>query len=194
MSAAAGQFALADLLTRAGAHIHGRRADCPRCKRRRTVSFDESKGVYHCHGAGCEFSGGAAKLARELGLATRLTAAEYRELCQGRERADRAARALYERVKARRFELLDHLHSLNRFESQARELGMNDSAAWDTLERVYRERPIALAELAILENCGAADLLRFLGASPERREREVGRLMMRGWVHDSRGGLVEVSW
>ena len=78
MSTTAQHFALTDLLTRAGAHIRGRRADCPRCKRQRAVSFDESRGVYHCHGSGCDFSGGTVKLAREQGLAARLTAAEYR--------------------------------------------------------------------------------------------------------------------
>ena len=75
MSTTAQHFALTDLLTRAGAHIRGRRADCPRCKRQRAVSFDESRGVYHCHGSGCEFSGGTVKLAREQGLVARLTAA-----------------------------------------------------------------------------------------------------------------------
>jgi hypothetical protein len=77
VSATPQHFALTDLLTRAGARIRGRRADCPRCKRHRTVSFDESRGVYHCHGGGCDFSGGAVRLARELGLTQQLSGAEY---------------------------------------------------------------------------------------------------------------------
>jgi ribosomal protein L37AE/L43A len=159
VSATAQPFALTDLLTRAGAQIRGRRVDCPRCKRQRTVSFDESRGVYHCHGAGCDFSGGAAKLAREQGLTTRLTAAEYREVCQNRERADRAARLLYKRVKARRFELSGLLHTVNDMESAAHILGPDNPATWDALAQVCGKRPGLLAELAILENCGAADLI-----------------------------------
>ena len=57
--------------TRTGARIRGNgRADCPRCKRQRAVSFDESRGIHYCHGAGCDFSGGSVKLAREQGLTT----------------------------------------------------------------------------------------------------------------------------
>ncbi len=94
MSGTAQPFALTDLLTRAGARIRGRRADCPKCKRQRTVSFDESRGVYHCHGAGCAFSGGAETLARELGLARQLGEAEYRELRQNRKGGTSGAGAL----------------------------------------------------------------------------------------------------
>jgi len=191
MSVVAQDFALADLLATAGARIRGRnRADCPKCKRQRTVSFDESRGVYHCHGAGCDFSGGAAKLAREQGLTTRLTVAEYRAICQERERADRAARALYEGVKARRFELLDRLHDLNRLESSAHGAGLTE-AALATLATVYRERPGILAELAVLENCGAADLARFLSADSATRESAIDRVLIHGGLHDSSGKFVE---
>src|SRR5208282_2380590 len=124
---------LTDLLTRAGARIRGRRADCPRCKRLRTVSFDESRGVYHCHGGGCDFSGGAVRLARELGIARQLSGAEYRELCQNQERADRAARELYGRVKARRLELSEQLRWLGRLEVLAHEAG-DHATTWDALE------------------------------------------------------------
>lgn len=184
-------LALTDLLTRAGARICGRRADCPKCKRQRTVSFDESRGVYHCHGAGCNFSGGAAKLAREQGLTTRLTANEYREVCQNRQRADRAARVLYERVKARRFELQEELHALNRIEAGAHDAGPTD-AVWDALARVYAERPALLVELATLENGGAADLVRFLSADPATRGRVVASVTERGGLYNLDGRFVEV--
>lgn len=192
MSATAHPFALTELLTRVGARIRGRgRADCPKCKRQRTVSFDESRGVYYCHGAGCAFSGGAKTLARELGLARQLGEAEYRELRQNRERADDAARALYDRVKARRLELSEQLLGLGRLEVAAHEAGVNHMATWDALEMVYRDRPALLAELAILENCGAADLIRFLSTDNATRARVIASVIERGGLYDSNGKFVE---
>ena len=168
-------MALTDLLTRAGARIRGRnRADCPRCKRQRAVSFDESKAVFHCHGAGCNFSGGSGTLARELGLGRRLSPAEYREAIDNRQRADRAARLLYDRVQAWRFEFLARLRSLGRLELQAHEAGADHPATWDALALVYREQPAILAELAILEDSSAADLLQFLTRSPRQLEIDAG--------------------
>lgn len=193
MSATAQQFALTDLLKKAGAHIRGRRADCPRCKRQRAVSFDESRGVYHCHGSGCEFSGGTVKLAREQGLASRLTAAEYHEFLQEREQADRAARSLYERVRAWRFELLDYLRTLGDLDSLAHRLGPDNPETWNALSAVYAERPAVLAELTILENAGAADLLRFLSAEPEVREQSIDGVLTRGGLTDAYGRFMEVS-
>lgn len=194
MSPAAQPFALAELLTRTGARIRGRnRADCPRCKRQRTVSFDESRGVYHCHGQGCDFSGGAVKLAREQGLARRLTPAEYRELRQERQRADRAARALYERVKARRFELSDFLRTLNDMEATGQRLRPDNPQAWDALSTVYAERPAVLAELAILENAPAAKLLEFLSGDGETRERMIGRVLFQGGLYGAGKRFVEVQ-
>lgn len=192
MSAAAQPFALTELLTRAGARIRGRRADCPRCKRQRSVSFDESRGVYHCHGAGCDFSGGVLKLARELGLAPRLSGTEYRAFVQNQERADRAARELYGHVKARRFELMEQLRWLGRLEVRAHEAGLNHPATWDALGMIYRDRPALLAELAIIENCGAAYLNRFLSERQEAREREIDGVLVRGGIWDSQGKFVEV--
>ena len=176
---------------RAGAHIRGRRADCPKCKRLRTVSFDESRGVYHCHGAGCDFSGGALTLARELGLVRPLSGAEYHELRQNQERAARAARALYDTVKARRLELMEEVRGLGRLELGAH-TAPNHPLTWDSLSTVYRERPAALAELAILENCGAGDLIRFLSVPQQARDRVIGNVLMRGGVWDSQRKFVEV--
>ena len=180
MSVTAVEFALTDLLTRAGARIRGRRADCPRCKRRRSVSFDESRGVYHCHGAGCDFSGWVVKLAREQGLARPLSHAERQRLHRDWERADRAARALYQRTKARRFELLEELQRLNHLELQAHEAGPDHPATWGALALLYGEEPAVLAELAILENRGAADLIRFLTADGAARESEIAGVIEHG--------------
>jgi len=193
LSTIAQRFTLTDLLTRAGAHIRGRRANCPKCKRQRTVSIDETRGLYHCHGAGCDFSGGAAKLARELGLARQLTGAEYREFRENQERADRAARALYEQVRARRFRVSEWVRTSGWLEVWAHERGPGNSAAWDVLEMVYRDRPALLAELAILENCGAADLLRFLSADNETRERVIKVVIERGGLYDRAGRFVDLT-
>ena len=191
MSATVIRYDLLDLLQKAGARIRGRnRAHCPRCKRSRSVSFDESRGVYHCHGQGCDFSGGAGTLARELGLARPLSPGERQRLHREWERADRAARALYERVKARRFELLEELRGLGRAELGAHGAGMNHPATWGALALVYRRRPAILAELAILENCGAADLIRFLSAGSELRERVIDAVTLRGGLYDTRAGKV----
>jgi hypothetical protein len=157
------------------------------------VSFDESRGVYHCHGAGCDFSGGAAKLAREQGLAEHLTPAEYHEVRQNRERADRAAHAIYERVKTRRFELLEHLHALNSIEQGADQAGPRHLRVWEALALVYRERPLILAELTILEDSPPSELIRFLAMNPADQGREIDRTLIRGGVFDSRGRFAEVT-
>jgi hypothetical protein len=191
--AATGQeFAVTDLLERAGARLRGRgRADCPWCKRSRSVSFDDTRGVYHCHGAGCDFSGGVAKLAQQLGLARRLSSAQYRELRQNREHGDRSARALYQRVRARRLELLERLRGLRRIELRAHDAGIDHPATWGALALVYRELPALLAELALLENTGGIELVRFSCAGPERRAQAINDVLMRGGLYNSRGDFVE---
>lgn len=187
------QFALDDLLVIAGARIRGRgRADCPRCQRPRALSFDESRGVYHCHGSGCDFSGGAAKLARELGLSRPLGSAEREQFRWKQERADHAARTLYARVQARRFELLNELRALGRLGLLAHEAGANHPATWGALALLYREWPGVAAELRILENCGAADLIRFLSAAPGLREHAIDGVIKAGGFYDSRGRFVEI--
>jgi hypothetical protein len=184
---ASAELPFSDLLTRAGAVIRSRtRADCPRCKRQRAINFDESKGVYHCHGAGCDFSGGSAKLARDLGLARTLSRQERGQLHQQYESADRAARVLYARVKARRFELLQELRWLGRIEWQADQAGMDHHGTWDALALVYRQRPGLLAELAILENWGAADLVQFFRADAEIRQRAIARVIAGGGLWEKR--------
>jgi hypothetical protein len=192
-TAIAQQFALDDLLVRAGARIRGRgRADCPRCQRPRALSFDGSRGVYYCHGAGCDFSGGAVKLARELGLARPLCPGEREQLRRKEERADRAARALYARVHARRFELLNELRALSRLGLRAHEAGANHPATWGALALLYREWPGVAAELGVLENCSAADLIRFLSAAPELRARVLDGVLTAGGLYDSRARFVEI--
>jgi hypothetical protein len=127
--------------------------------------------VFYCHK--CQWKGNSIILAKELGVYRRLPSAEYRKLSRDRERADCAARALYELIKARRFELLDELDTLHCLESQAHEAGPDHPATWDSLALCYSRWPRVLAELAVLENAGAAELVRFVSAGPEERERAI---------------------
>jgi ribosomal protein L37AE/L43A len=173
-------LSLIGLLARAGAPIRGHsRADCPKCKRSRSVSFDECKGVYHCHAAGCEFSGGALKLARELGFVERLSPAKYRDLREHHDRAARVAQALFERIQARRFELLEELRSSSRLEQHAHEAGSDHPATWPALALVYAEQPRIEAELAVPESTPARDLVRFLGSDERTRAEIVAKVIER---------------
>jgi hypothetical protein len=131
-------------------------------------------------------------LAKELGLYLRLSPAKYRELQQLREQADRAARTLYERVKARRLEIMEQLRNFGRIELGAH-VAPTHPLAWDDLAMVYSQRPAALAELTALENCGASDLFRFLTADNATRERAITRVIGRGGVYDPADKFVEVG-
>lgn len=162
------QYSLSSLLEQAGAHpAGGKRWNCPECDGRRTVSVDEGRGLYRCHHAGCSFSGNVAKLARELGLAKRQTPPEYRELRQNRERADQAARSLYEHVKARRRELNEVHQQYLDIIRLSHELGPTD-CAWDALEMAYQVLPYVRMELIALEDADAAAALAILSGGPER--------------------------
>jgi len=186
---AAAPFEIGSLLEQAGARPRGNRHDCPKCGGLRTITRTDE--CFYCHK--CQWKGNTVSLAKELGLYQRLSPAEYRELRQERERADRAARALYERVKARRFQLLDGLDTLNRLELVAHEAGRDNPATWDGLAPVYGRRPTLLAELAILENGGAADLIRFLSADNAVREWAIKRVIERGGLYGHVSEVVEVG-
>ena len=185
-------YSTRELLEQAGSRIRERnRADCPKCKGYRTVSFNERKGVYFCHHAGCDFSGTAEKLAYELGLAQRFTPAERQERNQNRKRADRAAHALYQQVQARRFELLDRLHTLCEMESTAHGSGPDNPQGWDAFRAVYAERPVILAELSVLENALVRDLL-VLFSNPQEHANMIDRVIVHGGLFDSEDKFVEV--
>lgn len=132
-------------------------------------------------------------MAKERGLLQRATPAEYTRQRRERERADDLAGRLYQQVKTQRFELLDELHMLNRLESSANDAGPDAENAWDELTEVYSKRGPILAELAILENCGAAHVIRFLAADTEAHRRAVAQVISRGGIHDASGRFVEVT-
>ena len=189
------EFDLANLLERAGAHPprHGRKWDCGRCQGRACLSVDLDRGLFHCFHGACGFSGSSAKLARELGLARRVSPNEYHRISQERARADLVARALYEGIKARRFAMLDEINSLNRLEWRAHEAGPDNPAIWDALALVYGRRPSLLAELANSESCGAADSVRFLTANTQTREVVVGKVQDRGGLYSGPGQFLDLT-
>jgi hypothetical protein len=132
-------------------------------------------------------------LAKELGIYRRLSSAEYQKLRQRRERAHEAAERLYAAVRVRRFELYDELRSLSPIETVAHLAGLEHPAAWDALETAYRNRPALLAELSILENCGAPDLVRFLSADNATRGRVIASVIERGGLYDCGGKFFEAT-
>jgi hypothetical protein len=180
---------LPTLLETAGAHPRGNRHDCPKCGGFRTITH--SAEAFFCHK--CQWKGNTFTLAKELGVYRRLSSAEYQKLRQRRERAHEAAERLYAAVRVRRFELYDELRGLSRIDAGGHQAGLGYPAAWDALEMGYRNRPALLAELSILENCGAADLVKFLSADDETRGRVIARVIQRGGLYDCGGKFIEVT-
>jgi len=180
------------LLAEAGARPAGpRRYDCPECGSRRTVSVDEGRGLFHCHHAGCGFSGGVGTLRKRLGLRREwLPRAEYVRQRKERERVHDAAQRLARAVHARRVELLDSLSHVNRLEALIHDAGPSE-ASWEVLALVYAERSGIVAELAVLESASAADLVRFFTADAETRQHAIERVIERGGLYDFDGKWVE---
>lgn len=184
------QYGMTELLSLRGAKIRGRnRADCPGCRGFRTISFTGE--VFHCFK--CSWKGNTLTLARDLGLLRRIPQAEYQRRQQDHEMAHEAADRLYKRVRARRFELLCELHALNDLETRAHSAGPEAESIWDALITVHVRGELILAELAILENCGAADLTKFLAADTETRRKAVTQVIEWGGVYNASGRFVEVA-
>jgi hypothetical protein len=88
---------------------------------------------------------------------------------------------------------LDNLHASNALELRARSADPDAENTWEDLSAVYASCGPILAELAILENCGAADLIRFLAADAETRRQAVTQVIEWGGVYDASGRFVEVA-
>lgn len=190
MSAAVAEYELVPLLEQAGARPRGNRHDCPKCGGVRTVTHTAE--CFYCHR--CQWKGNAVTLAKELGIRRAwLPRAEYIRQQQDRERAHKAAARLAAAVHTRRMELLGSLQYLNRLEAVAHDAGADDAATWGALALACRDRQPVLAELAILENCGAPDLIRFLSGDPETRERAIDAVLTAGGLYRCAGRFVEVS-
>jgi hypothetical protein len=186
------QDSMENLLVISGATLRGRnRADCPQCHHGRTIAYTSE--TFFCHEASCGWKGNTITLARDLGLLLRTALPECKRQKREREHARELAEKLYEQVKARRFELLDELHILNRLELMPHDGGPDVERVWDDLSAVYAKRGPILAELAILENGGATDLVRFLAADPQTRAEWITEVIESGGLFDSGRRFVEVD-
>jgi hypothetical protein len=150
-----------DLLWQTGARPSGRhRFDCPDCGGKSTVAVDETKGVFFCHHANCEFNGGIGTLKKRLGISRQwLPKEEYLRQKRVREYRRLQAETLYETVRSRRLSLLDELNAYNRLEWQAHDAGPGHPATWDALALVYRQQPRIEQELDFLESASAQELI-----------------------------------
>jgi hypothetical protein len=156
---------LLDLLEQAGTIVHSRRGDCPRCKRRRSVSIDPEQGLFMCHGFNCDFHGNIKTLQRWLGIEREwLPRGEYIRRRGQERRADAMAPHLYSRLQSRRLELLNELRAFDRLEMKAHEAGPDHPATWGALAVVYRQRPEVEAALDWLERTNARELVHFFSS------------------------------
>lgn len=196
MSAAI-ELEITELLEQAGAvpPRHGRgKWTCPECKCP-ALGVNKDRGLYHCFHAGCAFHGGIGTLRKRLGLRREwLPRAEHLRLRREREQANKAAEQLYATIKARRLELLDQIHSLNRIEQGAHRSGADRPETWLALAMVHAERPSMLVELAILENCRVPELVRFLTADTQTRQAAVDRVLGWGGLQDASGKFLELTY
>jgi ribosomal protein L37AE/L43A len=187
------KFSQAELLERVGATLRGHnRADCPWCGGRRTISYADE--VYFCHRCGAK--GNAVSLARELGLARRLSSAEARALRLERERADRAAHAFLAEVKGARFGLGGLHIELLKLRHEARErlkVNHDDVPAWETLAHVHTELPRARAAYVLLSDGTVGDRLAWLEANEGTRREMADRILQAGGVPTYDGKWVEVE-
>jgi ribosomal protein L37AE/L43A len=193
MTAVAVEFPLVALLERAGATLRSRsRADCPRCGGKRTISHTDE--VFYCHHAGCEFTGSALTLAKELGLAPERSADERRQFAQLRKRAHEKAGLVYQRVKARRWKLYDTHQNLLTIWTNAREaLGENpqNSTAWAGLAFAQSRLDEVRAALLLLEDGPFPDVLAFLNAAPAEQGRRVRAIIQAGGLLSRHGKFLE---
>ena len=148
------EYSMPELLERAGCPLRGRnRADCARCKGWRTVSYNDQ--VFCCHHAGCDFKGNRITIAKELSLLRRLPPGEVRALRRAREEAERLARIIVAKRKARRWALQaqhQRLVGIRLGAIERLEHDREDSDAWGALAFVYRELPEVQQELDRLES------------------------------------------
>ncbi|HXH51353.1 MAG TPA: hypothetical protein VNM47_18600 [Terriglobia bacterium] len=182
------QYDVPILLQMAGAKPRGNRHDCPKCGTRRTVT--NTADCFFCHH--CQWKGNGVTLAKELGVYRRLPGAEYRELSRRRERARIAAERLHGAIQAQRNGLLDRLRDLNQLEIACHRTGPTE-AGWEGVQMVDSRRPGILAELTVLENATAADLIKFFLASSKARRETIERVLASRGFSPRVGEFIEVQ-
>ena len=190
------QYEVPELLVRAGATLRPHnRADCPRCGRRRAVSYTPE--LYFCHGVDCQFAGNDFLLASELGVLNPLPPGEAKRQREARERARQAAQFLQERIRQRVSGLQkQHRDLLDLYFGALRRLKPNpqDEIGWTLLAYTYREIPLIRAELAILEESPIKERLAFLGGSKTQKEEAVAEVLMAGGLYNSGEMFVEIGF
>lgn len=182
-----------ELLEQIGARPAGlRRRDCPDCGGKRTVAVDEERALFYCHHAGCNFHGGVGALRKRLGLRREwLPRSEYLRQQRERERTHEAARRLEGAVRSRRRKLLDSLRELDELATLAPDAAPTE-VVWARLSSTYRQRSTVLAELAILENWSARDMVSFLLGTQQGRKEAIDDVLSAGGLYGSDGRFVEV--
>ena len=187
------EYAMPELLEYAGCTLRGHnRSDCAWCKGRRTISYTDE--VYCCHRCGAK--GNSFTLARELGLAQRLSRAEARAMCLERERAQAAAIAFLALVQAIRFGVTAlHIELLNLRDEAHEQLKANhdDETAWEKLDYFYSEFPRVRAELVLLSDGTVGDRLAWLKANEETRREMSDRVLQVGGLPTFDGKWAEVG-
>jgi hypothetical protein len=180
------------LLGMVGARPCGpRRYNCPDCGSLRTVSVDEARGLFHCHHAGCGFSGDVATLRRRLGLRREwLPRDQYLRLKREQAQAQAAAERLALAVHRRRMEVVELLEALAESERLVQLVGPDTDNAWDLLELVDRRRPLLITELVFLENATAAAVAPSLAASQEEQDGMIAQITFEGGVSTYEGKFV----
>jgi len=172
------EYAVPELLENAGCTLRGRnRSDCAWCKGRRTISYTDE--VYCCHRCGAK--GNSFTLARELGLAPRLSRAEAQAMRLEKERAEAVANAFLARVRAARFGLTAlHMELLNLRDEAHERLKANhdDETAWEILACICSELPRVRAELILLSDGTVGDRVAWFEGNEERR-REIADCILR---------------
>ena len=183
------QLDIMGLLEMAGCRIRGRnRADCSKCKRFRAISFASE--TFFCHG--CGWKGNVITLAKAQGIHQRLSRAEYRQLCEKRERAHDAALRLDYACAVRRLYLCELLRTMSQSEVAAHRAGPDCLEGWASMALVYGDRPGVLAELTIVENAAAADRVKFLLANEQTRQGVVSRVLEHGGFFPDAEKFIEV--
>lgn len=129
---------------------------------------------------------------KRTGGSWRIPNAEYRELRRKRKKAHDAALRLCVAIESRRKGLLERLHGLDQLEAAGHKIGPTE-AAWGGVQMVDGKRPGTLAELAILENATAADLVRFFLAGSEPRREAIGRVLAGGEFYPRDGEFIEMQ-
>lgn len=187
------QHTVPELLVRVGATLRPKgRADCPQCRRKRSLSHNEE--VFFCHG--CNWKGNTFTLARDLGLTKPVSKKEGRALRESRDKAQRAAGWATGRIRVRRQELYQfHRDLLDIYHGSVTRLNRNrqDEIGWSCLAYFYNQIPAVRAELTLLEDAPPLERLAFLDSNDAARAQAIDDVILAGSLPCPDGKFVEVQ-